>query len=257
MMSVWTDTELRIKQLPVAVTGFDAPRRRLTVKASVEELDRDDELILVDGIETDEFMLNPIFLLGHDHHVPIGHVTRTWVTRLPGGTKALMGEVELLPPGVSAAADQAWAEIVHGTRRGISIGFLPLESGPPILPGQVGKTFRRVQLYEISSVAIPSCARCVVTATKSHKETCAMPTCTCQQKDFEVSAGQMAAIPQIARQSIEDALGARRDRDELEIDEAVYRRGMQALPQIIREAVSEVIGGEVATALNRLRGRVD
>lgn len=253
-MNVWTDTELLVKQMPAAVTGIDTPRRRLTVKASVEEPDRDNELVLVDGIQTDEFMLNPIFLLGHDHDVPIGHVTRTWVTQLPEGMKAMMAEVELLPPGVSMAADQAWGEIVHGTRKGVSIGFRALESGPPILPGQLGKTFYKVVLYEISSVSVPSCARCLVTATKSHKETYAMtPSCACE-KEFDISPEQLASVPRIARQIID---AAQRGREEWELDETTFSRGMKQLPQIVTQVMHDEVGPQVQAALNRLRGRVD
>ena len=106
-------TGLHLKHLESAIKAIDPARRHMTVIASIEQPDRDSELILIDGIDLSDFRRNPIFLADHNHHQPIGHVPRLWIEHRREG-KALMAEVELLPPGALAKADEVWAAIGEG-----------------------------------------------------------------------------------------------------------------------------------------------
>lgn len=149
-----------------AIRQVDAAQRTVTFIASVEQLDLDGDLILVRGIDTSYFERRGTFLKDHQKDKPIGRVTALRIESLREGD-ALVGDAVLLPPGISADADQAWGEIVHKVRTGISIGFLPVDpenprDGEPT--GAGGVVRRKILLLEISSVTLPSCPSCSIIA---------------------------------------------------------------------------------------------
>lgn len=139
----------------------DAPERRLRAILSEELIDATGEVTRIAGIDLARAKTNMPML--KDHHELMGQWTRLW-TEVRAGIPVLMGEAQGTPPGISPTADQAWGEIQAGVRRGISVGFLSLEQGPPILPGQTGVTHVRSQLLEASSVGLPACPTCLVLA---------------------------------------------------------------------------------------------
>jgi HK97 family phage prohead protease len=156
------DFQMRQKQFGGAfeIKGVNAQSRTITGIASREQVDRDGDVVSVDGIITTNFLKNPTLLLDHDHKSILGTVTRLWV-QMVDGLKALMFEARMLPEGASARADQAWAEIEAGDRRGISIGFLVRESQQN---SSGGSYISSLELLEISSVSVPSCPSCLAQA---------------------------------------------------------------------------------------------
>ena len=160
-MSITTAARV-VKHVDVAIKQVDAERRHIVFVASQEIVDRDDDVILVDGIDTTEFARNPVLLGDHDRGFVLGRVTAFRREARPGG-RAFVCEADILPPGTSARVDEAWAAIQFGARNGISLGFQPLEyDRDPVREGQRGYTFRRVALLEISSVSLPSCPTCLI-----------------------------------------------------------------------------------------------
>ena len=160
-VAIRNDTELVYKDLDLAVKQVDPEKRRIKFVASQQLIDRDEDVIVVAGVDIADFMLNPILLADHDRTFPIGKVISLRVERRPEG-QALVGEAEILPSGVSERIDEVWAAIKFGARNGISIGFRPLEVGAPILEGQRGRTYFRVKLYELSNVTLPSNASALI-----------------------------------------------------------------------------------------------
>jgi phage head maturation protease len=139
----------------------------ITFCASQEVTDSYGDVVLVDGIDLTRFKRNPVLLADHDKTFVIGAVARLWLEDRPAG-RALMAEATLLPAGISARIDEARATILAGARRGVSIGFKPLEWEPRRNDdGQNGYTFRTSELIEISSVALPACPTCLI-ESKSH-----------------------------------------------------------------------------------------
>lgn len=145
-----------------AIKQLDRTQRQIEFVASRQEVDADNEVIVTRGIALDRFRKNPILQLDHDALKRFGRVDMLMVKPVDGAD-ALVGQATILPAGVSATADQAYGELVHGALGGVSMGFLSLETGPPILSGQRGQTHTKTELLEISCVSIPSCASCVVT----------------------------------------------------------------------------------------------
>ncbi len=171
--ALWLAPGVRVTKLKKpgfgTVKQVDPARREIEFIASQQIVDRDGDLTITAGIRTE----NCRTLIRA--HKPDDTLARIDAFQKPSinGVPSLVGRATFLPAGVSAVADQAFAEAQHGTLLGVSIGFLPLEWDGPTLPGQTGRTFTKVDLVEVSLTAVPSCPTCVVTAkcTGTHDET--------------------------------------------------------------------------------------
>ncbi len=156
------------KWATVQVKSVDA--RRISFIASHEKTDRDGEVVLIAGIDTTDFLRNPVLCLQHQaRETPIGRVESLRKTRIDGAP-ALIGEA-VFPD--RPASNEALADVRAGLLNSISIGFQVLERGAPILPDQHGVTYVKTALLEISLVTVPACATCLVTSKSATGCACA------------------------------------------------------------------------------------
>ena len=63
----------RQKHVDAAIKQVDADRRHITFVASQEIVDRDGDVILVDGIDTARFLENPVLLADHQRSFALGN----------------------------------------------------------------------------------------------------------------------------------------------------------------------------------------
>ena len=126
----------------------DAPRR-LTIKAALGSEDRKGDVIDPSGWELDGYRRNPVFLWAHDRSLPpIGQARRIWVE-----DECLQAIVEFAPTDF---ADEIADLYVRGFMRGVSVGFIPLETElREASNGRRGYLYRRQELLEISAVPVP------------------------------------------------------------------------------------------------------
>ncbi len=126
----------------------DAPRR-LTIRAAVGSEDRKGDVIDANGWELDGYRRNPVFLWAHDRsRPPIGKSKRIWVE-----DDALYAEVEFAPTDFAGEIARLYQ---RGFMRGVSVGFLPLETElRKASNGRRGYLYRRQELLEISAVPVP------------------------------------------------------------------------------------------------------
>jgi len=106
-------------------------------------------------------------LHAHQHDKPIGTV------RLGKPTKAgipFEAEIPVIhePPTLKERVDVAYAELVHGLVKAVSIGFRPTKS--PTFNDAGGFDFPAVEIMELSTVAIPAQAEALVHTIKSFDE---------------------------------------------------------------------------------------
>jgi phage head maturation protease len=137
-----------------------APERVDVSRVTTREMDRDNEIVLPEGIELEDYQRNPIVLFGHNQDRPVGKalwikadadgvVAKTQYTSRPDGYDG-----EWLP-------DFVWSMVQADVLRGKSIGFLPLEIRDPepdeleANPG-LDAVISRALLLEYSVVSVPS-----------------------------------------------------------------------------------------------------
>jgi len=160
-MSVIIDTTMVQKHLHAAVKRIDERNREIEFIASHERPDADGELVVVAGINLSRYKQNPVVFLQHDRFQPVAR-TLSLVHQTLDGAPALIGRA-VFPEG-DEDSERVYRQVKDGLLGAVSIGFLPLEQGPPRLPGQKGVTHIRTELLEISLVTLPSCPTCIITA---------------------------------------------------------------------------------------------
>lgn len=135
-------------------------RRLFSGMATTPELDRVNDVIDPMGAK----FANPLALLrNHDSDCPIGNVTFSKPT-----AKGIAFEAEVpvvTDPGLlKDRLDMAWGEIKAGLIRAVSIGFRPLKYA---FKEDGGIEFQEIEVFELSTVAIPANAGAVISSVKS------------------------------------------------------------------------------------------
>ena len=123
--------------------------RRLIITAAVGSEDRKGDLIDPKGWELEGYRRNPVFLWAHDRSMPpIGRASRVWIEG--DELKAL---VEFAPTAFAMEIADLYA---RGFMRGVSVGFIPLETEMrEASNGRRGYWYTSHELLEISAVPVP------------------------------------------------------------------------------------------------------
>jgi HK97 family phage prohead protease len=138
------------------VRAVDEGNRQIRVLASSGSLDRHGERILPTAFKDsiDVFMRNGVVLACHQHRLAdgeppvIGSVVRLWVDKEGLWAIIKFAETEL--------AEQYWQLYRSGHMKAVSVGFMPLEWTDSDEEGARVRTYTKVELLEISCVAVPS-----------------------------------------------------------------------------------------------------
>jgi hypothetical protein len=140
----------KLHQLYTAITKAADSGRTLVVTISTATPDRSKDIVVPTGMVYDNYMKNPVVMLGHDyygHPTPIAKCLEIKVSDT--GVTAM---VQFPDEGISADSDLVYSLAKDGYMNAWSIGFLGLEYENNELGG---RTFTKWELYEFSAVAIP------------------------------------------------------------------------------------------------------
>lgn len=132
-----------------------AEARRISGIASTPATDRQGDVLVPSGAV---FKLPLPLLLGHDHGAPLGEVIDARVT--PQGIYIV---AQLAAEGTSERIDEAWRLIRAGLIKGLSVGFIGLESSA--LPNG-GRKFTKWEVIELSAVVVPANAEAGILEVK-------------------------------------------------------------------------------------------
>jgi len=135
---------------------FDEKDFTVTATATKEVVDRDGDIIEVNGIDLKAWKKNPVIMLFHDYHdfpIGLGVGKKAWIEN-----KELKVKFKFLIDDNEKAfqAARLWKA---GALKGLSIGFRPdYESVefPEKRKDGASRIFKKVELLEISVVPIPS-----------------------------------------------------------------------------------------------------
>lgn len=145
----------------MTVKAVNEEQRIITGIASTPEADRADDIMVPEGAK---YTLPMPFLWQHESDEPIGHVIDVKVS--PRGIEATMQIAKVEEEGkLKERLDEAWQSIKAGLVRGLSIGFLPIESQR--IEGTWGSKYLQWDWYELSAVTIPCNTSGRITSVKS------------------------------------------------------------------------------------------
>ncbi len=142
-----------------SLASTSAPDRTVTAVLSDERVALDDHVIVTAGIDTTDYMKNPVVLFAHDQNSPpIARMLSTWKR----GTQ-LVGKMQFADENTYPFADTIYKLIRSGFLNSMSISWFPTESKPArdrARPG--GIDFLRCKLLEMSVVPVPANPGCEI-----------------------------------------------------------------------------------------------
>jgi HK97 family phage prohead protease len=143
--------------------AVDPDKREITGWASKPVIDRDRELIEWDAWDLTNFKKNPVLMTGHDYQKnPIGRVI--WVKATEEG---LMFKAKFPTEGKSATADEIFNLYEEEIMNAFSVGFKPVKWEDGDKANEPLRRYTKAELYEISSVGLPSCTEALIAAYRA------------------------------------------------------------------------------------------
>ena len=138
--------------------SIDTAARRIRFVISSESVDRDNEVVTVDAIAKaiPGFGRNPVALAGHLHRTQNGEppVVGHWDIN---SFKALKTRSEMdLVFADTDLAEKYWLLYSNKHMRAVSIGFRVLDFQEEVVSGKRIRIITKIELYEISLVAVPA-----------------------------------------------------------------------------------------------------
>lgn len=126
--------------------------RTLQFIGSNEMLDRDREILSVDGWDLKNYKKNPVFLFAHDYSQP--PIGKSVNTRVKDGQ--LLFDIEFAAPEVYPFADTVFKLYKGGFMKATSVGFLPKQWVYGDGSEDFMVKFTKQELLELSAVPVPA-----------------------------------------------------------------------------------------------------
>jgi HK97 family phage prohead protease len=170
--------------------------RQIRVIASTQTPDRVGDIVVLSGLQLDNYRRNPIVLANHSPDCPIGTAQ---VEVKSGRLEAL---VTFAPAGASEEADEWCALAKSAVVRSASIGF-QIQASSPLKGG--GLRIESSELLEISLVTVPANPEALITqrslALRHSGRTISAKTTTRERRNAEVSALRRKATESAAERA--------------------------------------------------------
>ncbi len=142
------------------VKALEDSRRTFSGWATTPSLDRVGDTINPLGVR----FVNPLSLLsGHRHDLPIGTVKFKTPTKRGVEFDAEIPVVDEEFASLRDRVNTAWGELKYGLVRAVSIGFRPIKYAFT----DAGVDYQEIEVYELSTVAIPALPEAVISSVKS------------------------------------------------------------------------------------------
>ena len=150
--------ETKTKEFPALfVKSIDQGKRQITALASAATLDRYDEIILPEAFRKllPVYMKNPVVCTSHQHRLQTGHssvVGRTVKASI--SSEGLLVTIEFATG--TELAEEYWQLYSQKIQKALSIGYMPIESQYEQRDGKNVLVHSKIELLEISCVAVPA-----------------------------------------------------------------------------------------------------
>ena len=165
-------SDIEIKELLcLSVKSIDVEKRQITACASAPTLDRDGDIIEVSAFKKylPVYMLNPVILAAHQHHLSTGHssvigkTVKAWINK-----KGLWVVIEFVKG--TALGEEYWLLYSQKMQSALSVGFKTHKSGYEMRDGKRVFVLTEVELFEISCVPVPACPDALTLSAKTKKK---------------------------------------------------------------------------------------
>jgi uncharacterized protein len=156
------EINMETKYFSLEVKSSDKEERTLEGIATSQIVDRDGDVVMVDGIDLKNFKKNPLILWAHDYSSPpIGKATKIWKEDKDLKFKMKFVEAETYP-----FAETIYKLFAGGYINSFSMGFRPDVKEAMFDEKNGGYVFNKSELIEISAVPLPSNTSAVAVTVK-------------------------------------------------------------------------------------------
>ena len=136
----------------ISLTKAAGDDRRFKVIASTGSVDRHGDVVVPEGMVSDNFMKNPVVLFGHDYRsLPIGLVDKLYVKE-----GKVIAEGKFAPEDANPEAEKVKKLYDGGFLRAVSIGFMPLKWESYEDDDGYHRKYTKWELLELSFVPVPA-----------------------------------------------------------------------------------------------------
>lgn len=156
----------------VTLSGYvraygEESNRIVKFRASTPALDRADSIVKPEGIDTQNFDRNPIFLWAHDGYDtfaggPSMDSVIGKVINYDRTEEYFDVETEFAGPAINPNGEKALRMVRGGFLNAVSIGFMPMNGGYETIDGREIYVYRKSELLEVSLVPIPANPEAIV-----------------------------------------------------------------------------------------------
>ena len=143
------------KSFNIEIKETDDEKREIIAVGSSEKIDRDGDVVVVDGIDLKNYKKNPLFVWAHrGGDTPenvLGQGAKVWKDG-----KKLMFKLSFLDMDINPRADMVYKMYKAKALRAFSIGFSPDWKEAEYNEKSGGYKFNKTELFEISAVPVPA-----------------------------------------------------------------------------------------------------
>jgi len=215
--------------LNIEVKADDDAKREITAVGSKQVVDRDNDILFLDGMSLTNFRKNPVVLWSHDaRQPPIGKATKVWVDK-----KELKFKIKFPEPEESSFADTIFKLTKSGYINSLSIGFSPDWAKALFNDKRGGYDFKESELLEVSMVNIPANQGARVIERSLDKAVEDGIIDDLERKDFEINLKDPVVDPK-TEQTINEEVTELED----------LRKRVETLELQLKETQTEVIVDE-------------
>lgn len=204
------------KSVNIEIKASDDEKREITAVGSKQVVDRDGDVVFVDGMKLTEYKKNPLFMWAHrGGETPeniLGSGTKVWKDG-----KQLMFKLKFLDSDVNPRADMVYKMYKAGALRAFSIGFEPNWKETKFNEKNNGYDIGESNLFEISAVPVPANPFALIQSKEFKDMVESGEVDELEVKDFESYLTELGYKdePTIEVKLIEDELDTKEE-DELE-----------------------------------------
>jgi len=153
-------TETMIRKVLEDFEVKEVSDRVLEFVGSTEMVDRDGEVIRMNGWQLKNYRKNPVFMWAHDYHSPpIGRANLVHTD-----ARGLMFQVEFADEETYPFADTIYKLYKGGFLKATSVGFIPLEWEDGKDDKAPRRIYKKQELLELSGVPVPANPEALVSA---------------------------------------------------------------------------------------------
>ena len=209
------------KTFNIEIKAKDDDKREIIAVGTKESVDRDGDIVKIDGINLKDYKKNPLFLWAHQGSSSPENVLGNSVKVWEDGKK-LMFKLNFLEEDVNPRADMVYKMYKAGALRAFSIGFAPDWKEAEFNEKNGGYVFKKVDLFEISAVPTPANAFALIQSKEFKQMIEDKEVDDVEVKDFELYLKELGYkeevdVPEITVKLIEeDDIEDTTDVDELE-----------------------------------------